>query len=83
MLQNKDCLIAMIRSLTLREKVLTINVILYFCLGGGILYRAFFRHASWPAYLIGFAFLMMGGYRCYLIYRAFTKGNRGAEVAGR
>jgi hypothetical protein len=83
MFQNKERIMTTLRSLTLREKVLIINMFLYFFVGGSILYRAFYRHASWPAFLIGFAFLMIGSYRFYLFYRALTKEGRGGEVAGR
>lgn len=82
MLQNKAYLITALRSLTLREKILTINILLYFCVGGGILYRAFFRHASWPAYLMGSIFLLLGSYRFYMVYKALAKGG-GPEVPGK
>ncbi|GEM_PF-6505900 len=81
MLQNKERIIRTLQSLPLREKVLAINILLYIFVGGGILYRALFRNASWPAYLIGIAFLSMGMYRFYLFYKALTRGERGGEVA--
>lgn len=83
MLQNKERILATLRSLTLRERVLMINMFLYFFVGGTLLYRAFFRHASWPAYLIGFLFLMIGSYRVYLFCKALSKGGDGAEASGR
>lgn len=81
MLQNKEQMMTTFRSLTLRDRVLMINMFLYFIVGGAILYRAFFRSASWPAYLIGSLFLLIGSYRFYLIYKALSKG--GGEVAER
>ncbi len=83
MLQNKAPMMTALRSLTLRDKVLIVNMFLYFVVGGAILYRAFFRHASWPAYLIGSLFLLIGSYRFYLVYRALAKGGNGGEVAER
>jgi hypothetical protein len=83
MFQNREHLITLLRSLSLREKVLMINMFLYFLVGGAILYRAFFRHASWPAYLIGFTFLLIGGYRLCIVYKTLTKGDGGGEVAGK
>ncbi|NKE69789.1 hypothetical protein [Candidatus Manganitrophus noduliformans] len=83
MLHNKERIMATLRSLSLRDKVLMINMFLYFAVGGAILYRAFFRHASWPAYLIGSLFLLIGSYRFYLIYKALSKGGGGGEVAER
>jgi len=83
MAPNRERIITTFRSLTLRDKVLVINMFLYFVVGGAILYRAFFRSASWPAYLFGFLLLLMGSYRFYLVYRALSKGGGGGEAAGR
>lgn len=83
MAQNNSSLLTFLQTLTLREKVLMVNMALYFLVGGTILYRGFFRHAAWPAYLIGSAFLLMGSYRFYLFYKALTKTAGGGEVAGK
>ncbi|MDC4227419.1 MAG: hypothetical protein MPW15_25080 [Candidatus Manganitrophus sp.] len=77
MLHNKENIITTLRSLSLRDKVLIINMFLYFVVGGAILYRALSRHASWPAYLIGSLFLLMGSYRFYLFYKALSKQGEG------
>lgn len=82
MLHTKENIITTLRSLSLRDKVLIINMFLYFVVGGAILYRALSRHAAWPAYLIGSLFLLMGSYRFYLFYKALSKQG-GGEVAGR
>ncbi len=80
--QNK-ALLSLLRSSTLRDRIMLINVLLFFWIGGAILYRAFFRHASWLAYLIGFGFLLFGSYRVYLFYKVLSRSGRGAEASGK
>lgn len=50
-----------------------INMFLYFLVGGTLLYRAFFRHAAWPAYLIAVLFILAGSYRFYSLYKALMR----------
>lgn len=70
---NRARLLSLLRSLTLRDRVMLINMLLYFLVGGTLLFRAFFRHAAWPAYLIGILFLLAGGHRFYFIYKVFMR----------
>lgn len=66
----RNRLMALVHVLRFRDWWMLINMFLFIWIGGMILYRSFSRNASWLAFLIGGGFLLMGGCRFYLFWKA-------------
>ncbi|MFY9270277.1 MAG: hypothetical protein WAO55_11090 [Candidatus Manganitrophaceae bacterium] len=81
MLKNKGRLLTFLRSLTFRDRLMLMNMFLFFSVGGTTLYRALFRHAPWPAYLIGVGFILAGAYRFSLVYHVFVGPTKRAKAS--
>lgn len=56
--------------MTGRDILMLTNMLLFFIFGTAMLIRAPMRDASYLVYLMGFGFLLSGGYRLYLFYQS-------------
>lgn len=67
---GRNKLKALVHRLTFRDWWMLVNMFFFIWIGGMTLYRSFSRNASWLAFFIGAGFLMMGGCRFYLFWKA-------------
>ncbi|HEY5600385.1 MAG TPA: hypothetical protein VIK48_06805 [Candidatus Manganitrophaceae bacterium] len=58
------------QKLTLRDRLMLVNMVLFFVIGCLILYRALSRNGPWLAHGMGVLFISTGGYRLYLLRKA-------------